>query len=80
MNPRLRRLAAPAILGVAGTATLVALCLWQLDRLDWKLGLIAALEARLSADPVALPAAPTAEADEFRRVVVTGRFDGALGT
>ncbi|MEL7138363.1 MAG: SURF1 family protein [Pseudomonadota bacterium] len=75
-----KRLAIAAIiLGVAGTAALIALCNWQLQRLDWKLGLIAALEERLAAEPVALPPAPTVE-DEFLRVAVTGRFDGAAGT
>ncbi|MEO0820272.1 MAG: SURF1 family protein [Pseudomonadota bacterium] len=80
MTDRLRRLLAPAILGVAGTATLIALCLWQMQRLDWKLGLIAELEERLTAEPVALPARPDPAADEFTRVRVTGRFDGADGT
>ncbi|MEL6196341.1 MAG: SURF1 family protein [Pseudomonadota bacterium] len=80
MSPRLRRLVAPVILGVVGTATLFALCSWQLQRLDWKLGIIAVLEERLAADPVALPPQPQAEADEFRRVRVTGRFTAAPGT
>lgn len=80
MTDRMRRLAAPLLLGVAGTATLIALCLWQLDRLDWKLGLIERLDARLSAAPGALPDRPTAETHEFLRVAVTGRFPGEDGT
>ncbi|MEM7497511.1 MAG: SURF1 family protein [Pseudomonadota bacterium] len=73
-----RRAIAAIILGVAGTATLTALCLWQLQRLDWKLGLIASLEERLVAEPVPLPAEPTME-DEFLRVFVTGRFEAQPG-
>ncbi|MEM6678726.1 MAG: SURF1 family protein [Pseudomonadota bacterium] len=80
MSRRLRRILGVAVLGVAGTSVLIALCLWQVQRLEWKLGLIAELEARLSAEPVALPPAPTPDVDEFRRVRVTGRFDGALGS
>ncbi|MEO1775411.1 MAG: SURF1 family protein [Pseudomonadota bacterium] len=79
MSDSLRRAAAPLILGVAGTAALIALCLWQLERLDWKLGLIAELEERLAAPPMALPATPDPAAHEFRRVTVTGRFTGELG-
>jgi surfeit locus 1 family protein len=79
MTDRLRRLAAPVLLGVAGTATLIALCLWQLDRLEWKLGLIDQLEARLSAEPQPLPIDPTAAEHEFLRVTVTGRFPGEDG-
>jgi surfeit locus 1 family protein len=80
MSHRTRRLLAPAMLGVAGTATLIALCLWQLQRLEWKEGLIATLEARLSAPPLeGLPAAPDPAVDEFRRVVLTGRFEGERG-
>ncbi|MEM9761091.1 MAG: SURF1 family protein [Pseudomonadota bacterium] len=74
-----RRAIAAIILGVAGTATLIALCFWQLQRLEWKLGLIASLEERLLAEPVALPALPTPD-DEFLRVAVTGRFEGREGT
>ncbi|MGF1551061.1 MAG: SURF1 family protein [Paracoccaceae bacterium] len=79
MTDRLRRLAAPVLLGVAGTATLGLLCLWQLDRLDWKLGLIDQLRARLSAEPSALPSDPTAGEHEFLRVRVAGRFPGEDG-
>ncbi|MEL6266881.1 MAG: SURF1 family protein, partial [Pseudomonadota bacterium] len=48
-------------------------------RLDWKLGLIAALEERLAAAPAPVPASPDAAAHEFLRVAVTGRFTGETG-
>src|ERR1700745_4293530 len=60
-------------------ATLISLGLWQLDRKAWKEGLIATLEQRLSAAPVALPPAAewqrlAAAQDEFLRVAMTAEF------
>lgn len=69
-----RRLLAPVLLGVAGTATLIALSVWQVQRLEWKEGLIAELSARLDEPPIALPENPTPAEHEFRRVEITGRF------
>ena len=52
---------------------------WQLQRLEWKQGLIAQIEARAHAEPVALKEAVTrARAGEdvsYLRVRVEGRFD-----
>ncbi|MCL5778796.1 SURF1 family protein [Limibaculum sp. FT325] len=77
---RIRRGAiAPIVIGVLGVAILLGLCAWQVQRLAWKEGLIATLEARLERAPAALPAAPGPE-DEFLRVAVTGRFDGEAGS
>ncbi|MCX8998042.1 SURF1 family protein [Rhizobiaceae bacterium BDR2-2] len=68
-------------LGFAIFATLLMLGLtaWQLARLEWKTDLIARIEARVSADPVPLPApsewAALQPADyEYRRVTVTGTY------
>ncbi len=66
-------------IGALGTAVLIGLCVWQVQRLAWKEGLIATLEARLAAPPAPLPAAFDPETQEFSRVAVTGRFDGAPG-
>jgi surfeit locus 1 family protein len=71
---RLRRLVAPALFGILGTAILLALGLWQVQRLAWKEGLIAEIEARIAADPVPLPAAPDPTRDRLLRVSVTGRL------
>lgn len=58
---------------------LVGLGAWQLERLAWKQGLVATVEARIHKAPVALP--PEADwahidfaHDEYRRVRVQGRF------
>lgn len=61
-------------------AVFAALGTWQVQRLFWKLDLIARVEARIQRAPVAPP--PVAEwadinagEDEYRRVTVTGTFD-----
>ncbi|MBS0225399.1 MAG: SURF1 family protein [Proteobacteria bacterium] len=56
-----------------------ALGAWQVQRLHWKHALIARVDARVHAEPVAPPARnqwPQASAtrDEYRRVVVTGDY------
>ncbi len=52
---------------------------WQVQRLFWKLDLIARVDARIHAAPVPAPgptdwAAVTAANDEYRRVTATGTF------
>ncbi|GMG81824.1 SURF1 family protein [Paralimibaculum aggregatum] len=69
-----RRAIAPILLGVVGVAVLLGLSAWQVQRLAWKEGLIARLEARLAAAPAALPAAPDPERDAFLRVALEGRL------
>ena len=69
-----RRVIATILLGVVGTAILVGLGVWQLQRLEWKQDLIARLEERLAAEPVALPDAPDPQRDAFLRVGVEGRL------
>src|SRR5262250_1284657 len=69
----------PSIAAASAFAILLSLGLWQLDRKAWKEGLIATIEQRLSAPPVALPLPSTwpqfrAAADEFLRVAVTAEF------
>jgi surfeit locus 1 family protein len=73
------RLVGAIAFGVLGTAVLLALMIWQIQRLAWKEDLIATLEARLSAPPMALPEAPDQAAQEFRRVTLRGHFSGAVG-
>lgn len=56
-----------------------ALGIWQVERLGWKLALIARVDARIHAAPVAPPDAAhwaqvSAQRDEYRRVQMHGRF------
>lgn len=62
---------------LVGVAGLLGLGLWQLERLEWKEGLIARVEARATAEPQPLPidwAHTNAARDEYRRVRLTGHF------
>lgn len=71
-----RRLIFPLFLGLAGCALLVSLGLWQMQRLAWKEGLIARIEAVIGEAPVALPSAPDPACDRFLAVTVSGQFTG----
>ena len=68
----LRRFLLPLLFGIAGTAVLVGLGSWQLERLRWKEDVIARIEARLAADPVAVPASMNPEDDQYLRVRTEG--------
>jgi surfeit locus 1 family protein len=59
------------IVAVLALAVLLGLGLWQLDRLQWKRDLIAAIETRARAPAVPL----SATAEEFTRVSTSGTFD-----
>lgn len=72
----LRKLAFPILMGITGVAVLVGLGIWQLHRLEWKEGVLARIEAQISADPVLLPAAPDPVADNYLTVIVEGRPTG----
>lgn len=71
----LKRMIVPLIIGVGGVAVLVALGVWQVQRLAWKEGVLAEIETRIAADPVALPTAPDPEADRYLPVMA----DGVIG-
>jgi surfeit locus 1 family protein len=67
---------ATLLLVIAG---LTGLGVWQLERRIWKLGLIARIDARVHATPLAPPAPAdwpkvSAERDEYLRVRVAGHF------
>jgi len=67
------------VLSTAALAVLIGLGLWQLQRLEWKEGLIAEIEARVKAEPVSLKeAVARANAGEdvsYLRVRAEGKFD-----
>ena len=67
------------VLSTAALAVLIGLGLWQLQRLQWKEGLIAEIEARVNAEPVSLKeAVARANAGEdvsYLRVRAEGKFD-----
>ncbi|MES2667144.1 MAG: SURF1 family protein [Pseudomonadota bacterium] len=64
------------VLGLGGGVVLIALGLWQLQRLEWKQAIMADAAAMIASAPVALSAAPDPVADRYRAVQVSGRFLG----
>jgi surfeit locus 1 family protein len=60
-------------------AVLCGLGLWQLERLKWKLALIATVNGHMTAAPVTLDQITAMPADEaqYRHVTLHGRFDHA---
>ena len=57
----------------------VGLGIWQIERLQWKLDLIARVDARVHAEPVAAPgkddwANVNQKDDEYRHVTITGTY------
>lgn len=74
----MRRLIFPVILGVGGVAILISLGIWQMNRLEWKQGILAEIDSRMSAPAVPLPPtdALSEDADEYMRVLVSGQPTG----
>ncbi|MGR3541993.1 MAG: SURF1 family protein [Hasllibacter sp.] len=75
----MRRLIVPLLFSLAGLVALLALGVWQLQRAEWKDGVIAAIEERRALGPVPLPAAPDPEADLYRPVAMTGTAGEGIG-
>lgn len=72
----LRRMIFPILMGIVGCAVLVSLGLWQVQRMEWKAGILAEIDAMIVAAPVPLMAAPDPAQDKYRPVHVAGRFTG----
>ncbi len=60
------------IFGLVGTAILISLGFWQLQRMNWKTDILAEIDARLAEPPVSLPVAPDSTLDKYLQVKVTG--------
>ncbi|MDC0012801.1 SURF1 family protein [Octadecabacter sp.] len=66
----------PLVIGLGGLAILFYLAFWQLDRLEWKQGVLADIDARLAAEPVPLPAQVGPETDNYLTVIMQGAATG----
>ena len=62
------------IIGLAGLAVLLSLGAWQVQRLTWKQGILAEIDAKISGAPIALPAAPNVTPHKYQPVEISGRF------
>ena len=72
----MRRIIFPVLMGLVGVGILVSLCLWQLERLDWKRSILDQIDAKISAAPVPLPASATEASDEYLAVDLRGTPTG----
>jgi len=71
-----KRMILPLLFGIVGTAILLYLGTWQVQRLIWKEGVLDEITARISGDPVAVPATLDAEADRYLPVTAEGVLTG----
>ena len=71
----MRRYLFPLILGILGCAILVGLGVWQLQRMEWKEGLLDQIRAGIEAPPVPLPDQIDASM-KYLPVVVSGTTTG----
>ena len=62
------------LFGVTGAAILIGLGTWQVQRLAWKEGILAEIDARIGDAPAPLPANPKPETDRYQPVAVSGTF------
>lgn len=72
----MKRLIFPAMMGVVGVAILVALGVWQLQRLAWKEAILDQIDATITADPVPLPLTADPATDRYKPVTVSGALGG----
>ncbi|MEM7719312.1 MAG: SURF1 family protein [Pseudomonadota bacterium] len=68
----MRRFVGPALLGLSGTIVLASLGYWQVQRLEWKEGILAEIEARIADAPEALPTALSEDEHKYMPVRVQG--------
>jgi surfeit locus 1 family protein len=68
----IRRVWVPLLFGLVGAAILISLGVWQVQRLAWKQGVLADIDARIVAAPVAVPASPDPVQDRYLPVEASG--------
>lgn len=78
-NPVFRPLLWPTVLTIFGLAILVGLGSWQIERLHWKLDLIATIKQRMAAAPAPVPAPDEwgsldLQNLEYRHLKLEGRY------
>lgn len=68
----IRKLLPPLLFGIVGCAVLVSLGIWQVQRLEWKQGILAEIDTRILGGPIPLPATPDPEIDKYQPVEAHG--------
>ena len=71
------RIALPLLTGLIGTAILVWLGTWQMQRLEWKRDILTQIDSRIGGDPAPLPAPGDAdpETDRYQPVLLNGTVE-----
>jgi len=64
-----------AFIGLGGAAILIALGVWQMQRLAWKEGVLAQIESRINDAPIALPATLDPATDAYLPIQTQGTLD-----
>lgn len=74
----MRRYIFPILLGLVGIGILLSLGVWQVRRMAWKEAILDAINAKISAEPVALDSlgAPDPERDQYLPVAISGSTTG----
>lgn len=65
------------VFGLAGTALLLFLGKWQLDRLAWKQAILHEIDSKIAAQPVEIPHQPTVTKDLYLPVQAVGQLQPA---
>ena len=71
-----RKMIVPLLFGVIGTAILISLGAWQLQRLAWKSEILDEIETRMKSVPVPWRMAIEPKVIQFQPVSASGRFTG----
>ncbi|WP_170753777.1 SURF1 family protein [Ruegeria lacuscaerulensis] len=71
----MRRILFLLIFGFAGLGVLISLGLWQVQRLAWKEGVLAEIDARIAAEPVSLPQSVSEDGDKYLPVTISGDME-----
>ncbi|MFW2542451.1 SURF1 family protein [Primorskyibacter sp. 2E107] len=75
----MKRILPPLLFGLIGAAILVALGTWQLQRLDWKRGILSEIETTISGPAQPLPTLISPAEQKYQPVELTGTIaDDAL--
>lgn len=69
------RIAIPLLFGLIGAAILVWLGTWQMQRLDWKRGILTEIETQIVGDPAPLPVTGDPDTDKYQPVRLVGTVE-----
>lgn len=71
----MRRYAAPILIGLSGIAILLWLGTWQVQRLEWKRGILAEIETMIAGAPAPLPVSVDPATQRYQPVELRGELE-----